>query len=370
MFRNNTCEPFLNILKMNKLKSLLLFLLPVFAVLYACDGQASGHSMKGSVTGASGLQVTLDLAHFDRSNVSLGRATCDANGAFEIKSEKPWEEGLYRLKIGAKQLYFILNGKEEVIEISGDLNTIDRMEIQSKGSETLTCYTGIIQDLIKGQLKSPEEAKAYIERGCTPLMKAFLTTQLLGQNAGPFMAEFKAQSQALSAAMPGTKYASDFSAMVAKLETQQNQAQGGGSSIQVGMAAPEISYPDPTGKVRSLSSLKGKVVLLDFWASWCRPCRNANPHVVEMYKKYNAKGFEVFSVSLDRPDGKQAWINAIEQDGLIWPNHVSDLKFWDSAPAALYGVHSIPSTFLIGKDGKVVAVNPRNNLEEELLKVL
>lgn len=355
---------------MNKLKSLFLFLLPVFAVMVACDSQANGHSLKGTISGASNLQVALDLAHFDRSNISLGRATCDADGAFEIKSEKPWEEGLYRLKIGAKQIYFILDGKENVIEITGDLNTVDRMEIQSKGSETLTCYTGIIQDLIKNQLKSPEEAKPYIERGCTPLMKAFLTTQLLGQNAAPYMADFKAQSQALSAAMPGSKYTTDFAGLISKLESQQTQSQGGGEAVSVGMVAPEISLPDPTGKVHSLSALKGKVVLLDFWASWCGPCRKANPHVVEMYNKYKGKGFDVFSVSLDKQDGKQNWINAIKQDGLIWSNHVSDLQWWQSAPAGVYGVQSIPKTFLIGKDGKIVAVNPRNNLEEEILKAL
>ncbi len=354
---------------MNKLKSHLLFLLPVFAVMLACDGQANGHSIKGTIAGASNLQVTLDLAHFDRSNVSLGRATCDANGAFEIKSEKPWDEGLYRLKIGAKQVYFILNGKEGVVEITGDVNTIDRMEIQSKGSETLVCYTDIIRDLIKNQMKSPEETKSYIERGCTPLMKAFLTTQLLGQNAGPFMADFKTQNAALAAAMPGSKYALDFHNMITRLETPQTQPQDG-ETIQVGMVAPDISLPDPSGKVRSLSSLKGKVVLLDFWASWCGPCRKANPHVVEIYNKYKGKGFDVFSVSLDRQDGKQKWMDAIKQDGLLWGNHVSDLKFWDSAPAGVYGVRSIPKTFLIGKDGKIVAVNPRTNLEEELLKVL
>lgn len=362
---------FSKILKMNKLKSLILLFLPVVAVMFACNSQANGHAIKGTVSGASNLQVTLDLAHFDRTNVSLGRATCDANGAFEIKSEKPWEEGLYRLKIGAKQVYFILDGKEGVIDITGDLNTIDRMEIQSKGSEALACYTGIIQDLIKNQMKSPEEAKVYIERGCTPLMKAFLTTQLLGQNAGPFMDDFKAKSKALNEAMPGTKYATDFSSMISKLEGQiAQQGQQGGETIQIGMAAPEISLPDPSGKVRSLSSLKGKVVLLDFWASWCGPCRKANPHVVEVYNKYKSKGFDVFSVSLDKQDGKQKWIEAIKQDGLVWANHVSDLQFWDSAPAAVYGVRSIPKTFLIGKDGKIVAINPRNNLEEEILKVL
>jgi len=356
-------------LKMNKLKSLFLLLLPVFAVLNACDSQVNGHAIKGTIIGASNLQVSLDLAHFDRSNVSLGKATCDANGAFEIKSEKPWDEGLYRLKIGAKQVYFIMNGKETVVDIAADLNTIDRMEMQIKGSETMTCYAGIVKDLIANQLKAPEEAKGYIQRGCTPLMQAFLTTQLLGQNAAPFMADFKTQEKALSASMPGTKYASDFTSMIARLETQQTQPQGA-EGITVGMPAPDISLPDPNGKVRSLSSLKGKVVLLDFWASWCGPCRKANPHVVEVYNKYKGKGFDVFSVSLDREDGKQKWADAIKQDGLVWGNHVSDLKFWDSAPAGVYGVRSIPKTFLIGKDGKIVAVNPRDNLEAELLKVL
>ncbi|MFN0214948.1 MAG: TlpA family protein disulfide reductase [Saprospiraceae bacterium] len=355
---------------MNKLKSLFLLFLPVFAVMIACDSQANGHSIKGTISGASNLQVSLDLAHFDRSTVSLGRATCDANGAFAIKLEKPWDQGLYRLKIGAKQLYFILDGKETIVEITGDLSTIDRMEVQVKGSETLNCYAGIIKELIANQLKSPEEAKVYIQRGCTPLMQAFLTTQLLGQNAAPFVAEFKAQEKALKAAMPGTKYASDFTAMIARLESPQAQQGGSGEAITVGMPAPDISLPDPNGKVRSLSSLKGKVVLLDFWASWCGPCRKANPHVVEVYNKYKSKGFDVFSVSLDREDGKQKWIDAIKQDGLVWGNHVSDLKFWDSAPAGVYGVRSIPKTFLIGKDGKIVAVNPRDNLEAELLKVL
>jgi peroxiredoxin len=361
---------------MNKFKSLVFLLLPVFVVMYACDGQNTGgaksgnYALKGAILGASNLQINLDLAHFDRSAVNLGRATADLNGAFEIKLEKPWEEGLYRLKVGAKQLYFMLDGKEGVVEIMGDLNGLDRMELQIKGSETMACYAGIIQDLFKNQLQGgTEQVKTTIDRGCTPLMKAFLTTQLLGQAANNFMDDFKARSKELNESMPGSKYARDYAEMVSRLENQQAQ-QMAGETIKVGMEAPDIKLPDPSGKVRSLSSLKGKVVLLDFWASWCGPCRRENPHVVEVYNKYKGKGFDVFSVSLDRPDGKDKWVDAIKQDGLIWPNHVSDLKFWESAPAAVYGVRSIPKTFLIGKDGKIIAVNPRANLEQELLKVL
>jgi peroxiredoxin/tRNA(Leu) C34 or U34 (ribose-2'-O)-methylase TrmL len=355
------------------MKKLLLLTIPVLVFLNACNSM-SGHAIKGTVANAANLQVALDQTHFDRTNVPLGKATCDAAGNFEIKKDKAYEEGLYRLSIGAKRLYFILDGQENVVDITGDLNTLDRMEVTVTGSETFTCYANLIQNLLKNQLKTPDEAKAAVNKGCTPLMRAFLATQLLGQNPALFMDEFKTQSSALAKAMPGSKYASDLSTLVGQLGKQQAQQQKGGDPdsgpIKVGMTAPDISLPGPNGKTHTLSGLRGKVVLLDFWASWCRPCRNANPHVVEMYKKYKSKGFDVFSVSLDRPDGKDKWIEAIQQDGLVWENHVSDLKFWDCAPAADYGVRSIPKTFLIGKDGKIVAVDPRMTLEEELLKVL
>jgi thiol-disulfide isomerase/thioredoxin len=116
--------------------------------------------------------------------------------------------------------------------------------------------------------------------------------------------------------------------------------------------------------------MKGKVVLLDFWASWCGPCRKENPNVVRVYNQYKDKGFTVFSVSLDRENGKDAWVQAIKQDGLIWDNHVSDLKFWKSEAGATYGIQSIPQTFLLDREGKIVAVNPRNNLEEAVKKAL
>jgi len=128
---------------------------------------------------------------------------------------------------------------------------------------------------------------------------------------------------------------------------------------------------------------------LDFWASWCGPCRRANPKVVKAYNKYKSQGFTVFNVSLDGVDertksrmksqedidkrmeqSKKKWLAAIEKDGLIWDNHVSDLKKWDSAASKKYGVRSIPTTFLIDRDGKIAALNPRANLEEEIKKLL
>jgi len=137
------------------------------------------------------------------------------------------------------------------------------------------------------------------------------------------------------------------------------------TATSVGAIAPDLAFPDPDGNVRKLSDLRGKVVLLDFWASWCRPCRGENPHVVAMYQKYHDKGFEVFSVSLDRD--KESWKRAIAADGLVWPNHVSDLKYWSSEAARIYGVSSIPSTFLLDQDGRIIAKNLRG---EALSKAL
>ena len=135
-----------------------------------------------------------------------------------------------------------------------------------------------------------------------------------------------------------------------------------------GSIAPELAFPNPDGQIMKLSDLRGKVVLLDFWASWCRPCRNANPGVVAIYNKYKDSGFDVFSVSLDRD--KNSWKNAIAADKLDWPNHVSDLKQWASAAAALYGVHSIPTTYLIDKNGRIVAKNLHGAELENKIKEL
>lgn len=360
---------------MKMIKFILVLMFPAVVGMVACQNLSGGHTLKGSVANAGNLQVLLEQVYFDRETppTALGRVSCDASGNFTIEQKDAFPAGLYRLTIGAKRMFFILGGDEKNIEFKGDLNTIDRLQVEITGSKTMTCYADIIKKMLQETQLTPEGAKGYMEKSCNPLMRAFLTAQLLGRNAGAFLDDFKAASKALEADMPGSKYATDFNTMVSGLEKQlqqQQQQEQGSAAVQIGQPAPEISLPGPDGKVRSLSALKGKVVLLDFWASWCRPCRMANPHVVEIYKKYKDKGFEVFSVSLDRPGQKDAWVSAIQQDGLVWDNHVSDLQFWNCAPAATYGVHAIPQTFLIDRAGKIAAVNPRNNLEEALLKVL
>lgn len=363
---------------------MLIMLLPGLASFYACQGQAS-QGVHGQIKGADNLQVTLEQSYFDRTTKVLGKATADGNGKFSIKQETPFEQGLYLLTIGAKRLYFILDGKEKSVTVNSSLEGIDRMEVEVSGSEAFSCYVQSIRELIANPVRDAAGADAAVARGCNPFMKAFMALQVYGNQAQFFMPQLKKAGADLNAYMPGSKYALDYNATMATLD-QQTAAQASAEKIRVGEEAPDISLPGPDGKMRKLSSLRGKVVLLDFWASWCGPCRRENPKVVDIYNRYKSKGFDIFSVSLDgadprsrmapevleerKQDGKRKWIAAIEQDRLTWDGHVSDLQHWGSAPAAVYGVQAIPKTFLIGRDGKIIAINPRQNLEEELLKAL
>lgn len=155
---------------------------------------------------------------------------------------------------------------------------------------------------------------------------------------------------------PDVGHAQEFARMVDSMK-----------KTSIGQPAPEIALPNPEGEIVKLSSLRGKYVLLDFWAKWCGPCRQENPNVVRVFNKYKDKGFTVFGVSLDR--SKEDWLKAIRDDNLTW-THVSDLKYWQSEAAKTYNITAIPFSLLLDPEGKIIAKNLRGPaLEQKLAEI-
>ncbi len=182
------------------------------------------------------------------------------------------------------------------------------------------------------------------------------------QDVGGSMPEYADVEPLFRTLAPEVKNTEAGKAYAKKLETMKATA--------IGAVAPGFTQADTTGRLISLADFKGKYVLLDFWASWCGPCRRENPNVVENFQKYKDKNFTVLGVSLDQPGAKEAWLKAIHKDNLTW-THVSDLQFWNNEAAKLYGIQAIPQNYLLDPQGKIVAKNIRGKaLGEKLAEIL
>ena len=187
--------------------------------------------------------------------------------------------------------------------------------------------------------------KNFVKEHNTSVVSAYLTLVQLA----PQIEE--AELDSIIAKFPAEISNSEY---VIKLKEKSEEVK----KTAIGVVAPDFTMNDPAGKPIQLSSLRGKVVLIDFWASWCGPCRQENPNVVKLYQKFNSKGFEIIGVSLDRTN--EEWVKAIKDDQLSWV-HVSDLQFWQNAAARLYSVNSIPQTYLLDKEGKIIAKGLRSD---------
>lgn len=333
-------------------------------------------TIKGTVVGLDANQkVFFDKKTIDASDV-LATTALNADGSFEltvgIKSS-----GIYRVRLGAKPIYMLLQGGETV-DLSAQMDGYQIASYTLTGGQYPTEMKQWNEDLdiakIAKYLENSKEAK--------PLLDLYLVEKLdLAGNINLY----KKVLEELNVAFPNDIYTKQFNSKVLSMEAKILS-----QPASVGSPAPEINLPNPDGKKMSLSSLKGKVVLLDFWASWCRPCRMANPFVVEMYGKYSSKGFDVFNVSFDGLDDRrmasyqnnakvieeattlerEKWKQAIKDDKLTWKHHVSELRSWSSSVAALYAVNSIPRTFLIDKKGVIRYENLHGQDLENAIKTL
>lgn len=234
------------------------------------------------------------------------------------------------------------------------MDSLERLFKQNKTHPNIdSLKTVLISDFKKVTAERDKFLKDIITANTKSLMCLFFIHDL---DKKIHLDLYKKVDKDLTAKYPDNRYVKDFSKKFNKKEKNA-----------IGTVAPEISLPDPDGKVISLSSLRGNIVLIDFWAAWCGPCRKENPNVVRLYHKFHDKGFEIFGVSLDK--SKTSWVKAIQKDKLTW-THVSDLKYWKSAAAGLYGVNSIPFTVLIDKEGKIIAKNLRGQSLERKLEEL
>ena len=389
--------------KNNFLFPLSCFLLLVF--LYSCSSntETTAYQIKGKLTNSSGGMIELIDMNANQPK-TIDSVTINESGEF-VFTKKVSEKGFYSIQVSPSNFATLILDSSEHAFIEGDAQKLGETYkvTGSKDSEIFLLFNNTTKDkfqrmeTIKHQQDSIRQVfESYLNSGTDsvsldslsrtlePTFNAFAqemkkisddvnnyAKNFIDENTASFASLAAIQmlnpeenisyyiklADALSATYPNVTNLKGFKSYV---DEMKNSA--------VGMPAPEITMSSPDGKSISLSSLKGKIVMVDFWASWCKPCRAENPFIVSLYKKYKDKGFDIFSVSIDHD--KNAWIEAIKKDNLSWKNHVSDLGGWQSPVVKLYGFNGIPFTVLLDKEGNIAAKNLRGPELEEKLKEL
>jgi len=366
------------------MKAKMMIVIGFFLMLSlgSCQQKANGYSITGEIEEGRSREVTLELVDFTNKVERIAQTTSE-DGKFKFEFEKPLEPGIYKISMERKNLFFLSGGQNENITFKGNYNTLSNLTTSISGSKITEDFNKIMVDF--SESNNVEDVLTKV-KDIDPLASAMVLINIFG-NSPEFADVHVEAANKLVEKYPNALISANYQSLAANLKQSYDRKMAG-EKIRIGEPAPEIAMPNTDGQTMKLSDLKGKVVLLDFWASWCGPCRKANPKVVELYNKYKDKGFTVYSVSLDgidertktrmSPDQisagmeneKKKWMDAIKKDNLTWNYHVSTLTKWDTQSAQLYGVTSIPRTYLIDKEGKISAINPRFNLEEEILKAL
>lgn len=402
---------------MKKIKNNLMWLLAGAVFLVSCGGDSEtdieessrpGHLITGEIDNAEGLDAVLLM--FEEKKEKVIDTVQITNGKFEF--ETPTKElREYILIIGEQQMPIVmfLDESSDVVEINGsypeigDNYTISGSEASEDVKDYLTFLTpffAVEQELSNRVRALPpndsvsfnailvewdsvsaiqkDYAINYINQKPSSPVSWLMLKELFPPGGLEFFDTtdfqyFEQVASEMRGKYPYSEYPdlidSDLKSFRNQLYLMNQPPLAEGYGTDEGDLAPEINLPNENGQPLLLSSLKGSIVLLDFWASWCGPCRKENPNVVRLYEQYKDKGFTVYSVSLD--DDRDPWLRAIEADNLSWPNHVSDLSGWQSRAAAVYNVTAIPSTFLLDAEGRIIAKNLRGaQLEQKLQEIL
>jgi peroxiredoxin len=360
----------------------------------ACENNGSKNfTVTGEMKNAPATVVYLEQISFDNMPPQVLDSITLNDGKFSLKG-KAAEESLLQLRfpqIENGPLFFVINDKSD-ITITGDWSDIRKLSYKgSPASERLREFVDSLsntqqklgnmqyelQNVIQGDsLRNLQQAamtnmvtafKTYVKKVAmedkSPMVSMFATSINTGADATENEAMYNNLLKRFPKHTGIQTVVKQYRESVASAPQAPKQ-----NTPAIGTMAPDITMPDVNGNNFSLSSLKGKYVLVDFWASWCGPCRGENPNIVAAYNKYKNKNFTILGVSLDKT--KDAWLEAIKKDGLTW-THISDLKFWDSEAVGLYGFNGIPYNVLLDPTGKIIADNLRgSDLERKLEEVL
>jgi peroxiredoxin len=366
-------------------KAIYLFILVSFMV--SCTSKETGYTIKGKIAGADSVTFILQKREGGKY-VKIDSATV-VKGEFTIKGGKvdyPLYVTLMAKNMRKGMSFFLENSN---ITISGHIDSLYQAKVT--GSKTQDEYESVMKMEEPVNEKMSELSKAYSEiseKGNKASLDSIMAIYKdLNEKARQIEKDFirnNPSSYAAPVILQGISYEMDASEIeslvnvldtnVAKTEivvTLKERAEKM-KSVEIGRTAPDFTMNDVDGNPVTLSEIygKSKLLLVDFWASWCGPCRRENPNVVKAWKDFNKKGFNILGVSLDRPGDKEKWMQAIKDDNLTW-NHVSDLQYWNCAAAKLYAVNSIPANFLLDEKGTIIAKNLRgedlyNKLKELL----